>query len=492
MSALRRGLLVAALLGCVVAVGAASARSSSGPLDGALAIVSYLDQASAASRAGDPAAMQLRYDTARDLEETTRAARISAQCQPLEQALFALARAHVAAAEAFDRLLSRATFEARAVQARKQVERLRRTCRPGGRPVTAATTRSLTSPEPGAAFFGEVKGTAPPGTKRVQITLNGRSAVVVPASGTTFKATVNGPTGQTNVEALFIGSGGKQIDAAVSRGAWLLPAASTLHASATHADDLLSSRLAFAATHFPGYAAVYVERLATGDVGTWNADSRFPAASTVKLGVMVEAARRFGYAPTSRITYDLEQIGRWSSNLAANRLLRMIGIGDSTVGVRAVEARLGSMGAPSSTYPGEYRAGTLSGGPPTQPPLSTSRVTTARDLASILKTIVGAAAGRAVGRAHTGLGVEGARSILRMLLQSQLVADNVGLLRPSVPKGLPVAQKNGWVRDTRSTAAVLFQRAGPTVVVVLANRPQGVSLSSAQTLGREVVSIVGR
>ena len=84
-------------------------------------------------------------------------------------------------------------------------------------------------------------------------------------------------------------------------------------------DARLAARLAELGTSYRGWAAFWVHDLGTGAWAGWNSDASFPAASTVKLGVLAEALRR-GNAPGSPLWYDLRQLTGWSSNLAANRL----------------------------------------------------------------------------------------------------------------------------------------------------------------------------
>ena len=127
--------------------------------------------------------------------------------------------------------------------------------------------------------------------------------------------------------------------------------------------------------------------------------------------------------------YDVRQAARWSSNLAANRLFGIVGRGDPARGRTVAERRLRSLGRPPARTR-EYRVGTSSNAAPSQPPLGTTRVTTARDLASILRAIHLAATGRRAGLDATGLRPATARALLRALLASDPRGDNVGLVRP--------------------------------------------------------------
>jgi beta-lactamase class A len=407
----------------------------------------------------------------------------------LKQALEDLAASEIAVTEAYDRLRPWRAIQGRVDSARRSVERIRNTCRSGNPSIRPKAYPSLTLPGPGEVFFGRVTGQAPSTATKVLVNVNGSRVGSAAVSGGAFSLRVSVRPGQALVEALYVNANGRQVGAAVSRDAFALPASAARSPAAPHNDKSLSTRLAAAGLGFDGYASIHVERLATGAVAGWNDDARFPAASTVKLAVMIEAARRFGLAPSSPILYDVEQAAAWSSNLAANRLFELIGGGDTTKARAVAERRLRLVGAPSSTYPGEYRVGTARSASPRQPPLQTARVTTARDLAAVMRAIHLSAVGKVSGLRATGLRPEAARVLLRALLGSVARSDNAGLVKPYLPTGTPFAQKNGWVSDSRSTAGIIYGREGPVIVVIQVFRSGGLSLAQAQLVGKSAARI---
>ena len=85
-----------------------------------------------------------------------------------------------------------------------------------------------------------------------------------------------------------------------------------------------------------------------------------------------------------------------------------------------------------------------------------------------------------------GSSVHQARVAIGLLLSSQPVGDNIGLLRAAVGTRTPMAQKQGWIRDARLTAALIYTGDGPRLVVVCAYRP-GLTLARASRLGRGVL-----
>ena len=75
-------------------------------------------------------------------------------------------------------------------------------------------------------------------------------------------------------------------------GVWHLPTTGASSVRGEHPDPGLAARLGALAASFPGDAGIWVHELRTGRTAGWNDDARFPAASTVKLGVLARCARR--------------------------------------------------------------------------------------------------------------------------------------------------------------------------------------------------------
>ena len=246
------------------------------------------------------------------------------------------------------------------------------------------------------------------------------------------------------------------------------------------ADASLERRLEAAAARFGGWAGIWVHDLSTGGFAGVNEGLRFPAASTVKLGALVAALRTSRVPNRGPLWYDARQIGAWSSNLGANRILDRLGAGAVTLG-------LWRLGMTSSTYPGPYRATTAVGAPP---PGSHTRVTTARDLGRALYRLHAAAQGDERALRLLRLNRAQARAGVRILLSAQRVGENRGLLRPWLG-AVSVAEKNGWISDTLVTAALVYGSRGPVVVVVETYRANGVDEAQARRLGRDVLTIAG-
>ena len=238
-------------------------------------------------------------------------------------------------------------------------------------------------------------------------------------------------------------------------------------------DAGLSRRLAAAAARANGAVGIWVHDLTTGRYAGFQQDTSFAGASTVKLGALAAALRRSPRPERSPWFYDVRQLGYWSSNLAANRIAAGLGYGAVADGLRR-------LGMTSSTYPGPYRATTAY-----VPPGPHTRVTTARDLGRALHRLHAGAHGDARMLRLLGMTRRQAIVAVRVLASSQPLGENAGLVRPWVP-GATVVEKNGWLSDTRTTAAIVYRGSRATIVVVEIYRP-GVTRREAGRLGRDVI-----
>ncbi len=448
--------------------------------------VAPLAGASRAAATGAPSAVQVHYDRARGLQEQIRAALpYSPSCRSRGGWAARYAAAEVAAAEGLDRLQpARARrYRAVAAAARARLARARSSCR-SGRAVATVTVPVLIDPRPLAASFGDIAARVPAGADAATLVVDGASAGRLAIAGGIARARLADRTGRADLEVRFTRAG-RQVGVARSRGVWLLPGTAVGPVRAADLDAGWQARARTAAAGFDGIAGVWIQDLASGRAAAWNAGALFPAASMVKLGVLVEAVRRMGPRPEgSSLAHDAQALGAWSSNLAANRLLGRIG------GSAAAREALRRMGATSSTYTGPYIVAT--GRPPIdaprQPPRVSGRVTSAADMAAVMRTIHAAAASDAAALAATGMTGRQARLALGLLLASEPAGDNRGLFRDALGPDTPAAQKHGWISSARHSAAIVYTPRGPVVIVALTYRPS-VTRAAAARLGADLIAI---
>ncbi len=99
---------------------------------------------------------------------------------------------------------------------------------------------------------------------------------------------------------------------------------------------------------FPGFAAIYVQDLITGEEATVDVDVAFSGMSTMKIAIASEAYRQM-------TDFENEAVGQWidfalgeSNNAAANRLLQWVGSGDIYTGGRRVTEMMRALGFTNS------------------------------------------------------------------------------------------------------------------------------------------------
>jgi beta-lactamase class A len=280
---------------------------------------------------------------------------------------------------------------------------------------------------------------------------------------------------------------GRLVGRSVARRAWLLHSTAGQAIPERRRDGRLSAQLGALGRAYPGYAAFWVHDLHTGRTAGWNSDTSFPAASIVKLAVLIAALDRFGPRPEHSVAWsEMRALALWSDNRATNNLLVRLG-GDVWTGSAVVQRVLHRIGATSSTFTGPYEIGTYADADRPRPlPILTYRRTTAHDVGRILYALHSAALGRPEAARRTRLSRHEARLALALLLSSSRRGDNAGILRPPGP----AAQKHGWTTTVRHTAAILYEPSGPKIVVVLTFRPDEMSYPTSLALGRRVLALV--
>ncbi len=356
----------------------------------------------------------------------------------------------------------------------------------------------LVTPRSGEASFGEVIAQAPAGARDAVLLVGGRWAGRSAIAGdgeARFRVAAGTGVGPQTVAVRFL-AGQRVLGTVAARGVWLLPRSGAVARPAGVRDAAASERLGQLGRAFPGWAGLYVQDLVTGRFASYNADATFLAASTVKLGVLIEALRRYGPAPEHSSAWgDIAAMVTVSSNEAANRLLNRLGGGSDAAGSRLVDARFDALGATSTRFPGPYRleqaaaaAARAALDAPQPTPFLPWRRTTAGDLGRIVRAIHAAATGDAAALRSTGLTLHEARLGLGLLLAAR---PDGGALAGALRPGLPVAEKTGYRDDIRNAAAVVYTASGPKIVVVLLYDPPTIDGGAVARLARGVTALAG-
>jgi hypothetical protein len=196
----------------------------------------------------------------------------------------------------------------------------------------------IVSPGPRQASFGDVVALLDPATTHVVVTVNETQVLSRAVSGGRVELRV--PLPQRDVTIRIVARKGSGDSAVAKVGpVYGLPRAARPSAFQSAEDGRLARSVRTLALGFNGTAAVFVQDLRTGRGAAWNARARFPAASTLKLGIAIEVLRvlQSRPAPGSLLGRRLNRMIVYSSNRAANELLTWLG-GSTSGGAARVNA----------------------------------------------------------------------------------------------------------------------------------------------------------
>jgi beta-lactamase class A len=354
---------------------------------------------------------------------------------------------------------------------------------------------AIEQPAPRQVSYGLITGRAAPGTRRVVVSANGRTLVSRPLRGRRFSLRVALPVGDVTVRVITVASGGRR-SARLVRDVFGLPAAARPRIVRARHDASLSRDLRKLAQGHDGTAGLYAQSLTGGDGAAWNARARFPAASTLKLGIAAAVlATHTGLPPPgSRLDVLLRKMIIPSDDAAANTLLVWLA-GSTSAGGQHVNALMRSLGLVDSLMYGGYEVRSLSGPIPVrverQPWFGAGKYTTAWDMASLWRAIWLASGSRGPLRsAQPGFTPADARYLLWLLAH----VDDTPKLDRRVGRGPAVAvlHKAGWVSSSRHDTGLVFWRGGVFVASVMTWSARGSGVSSDRLAGKVAAGALER
>jgi beta-lactamase class A len=353
---------------------------------------------------------------------------------------------------------------------------------------TAPKPPALVAPRPREASFGWISGRAALGTVRLRVYVDGvQQAVRGVAGASAFSFALDLPQREVRIRVAAENAAGERASTIVRNVRGLPREGSPARMGRSLEDRKLARRVRALARDFGGTAAVYVQDLRTGRGAAWNARARFPAASTLKLAIAVEALRRERGKPPAGSEVDrlLQSMLVHSDNEAANRLLVRIG-GSTSGGSAAVNALLASLGIRDTHMYGGYEVATAAGRPiplevNEQPAFGIGKHTTAWDLARLHRFVHLATKGLGpLPRAAGSFNRTDARYLVWILAR---VADP-GKLDRFLPGSATVTHKAGWLAQARHDAGIVYWRGGSFTVAVLTWNAAGVGPSADILAGR--------
>lgn len=240
-------------------------------------------------------------------------------------------------------------------------------------------------------------------------------------------------------------------------------------------DTRLQADLERLAAGMPAISGAYVQHLGSGCGAAVDAAAQFPAASTLKAAILVEAIRRWRGRPSDRQRRLLDDMTINSHDRAANEVLLEIGDGSAEAGGARVTATLARLGLRRSLVRRGYilenagRPIPLEAG--RRPALYTNFVTTPFELSALMVAIHRGALGRG-GVARLGIDAATAR---RELMVRLLSVRDTSKIVAGLPAGTPVAHKTGYTEQVKHDAGVVYLRRGPIVVTAMTWSAGGVS-----------------
>lgn len=348
---------------------------------------------------------------------------------------------------------------------------------------------ALIAPAPRQVSFGLVEGRVNAGTVRIAVFVDGAETANRSTPEGRFRLRVALPARDVTVKVVAYGAAGRSAATAVSP-VFGLPRAARPTATRGRLDRVLQARLRARSDVFPGITAFYVQNLRTGAGAARNARARFPAASTVKLGIAIEVMRTLPGLPAKGTEVDqlLRSMLQVSSNQAANELLVWLG-GSTGAGADRVNTTLRQAGITDTELFGGYIVGTgLAAGSPIpigvveSPSFGIGKYTTAWDMARMFKYLHLATAGRGplISRLR-GFTPADARRLLYFLVHSQ---DHGKLDRFVRGPGVAVPHKAGWILTARHDTGLVYSRDGVFVAAVMTWNGSGISMSADALAGR--------
>ncbi len=341
---------------------------------------------------------------------------------------------------------------------------------------------ALVAPAAQEVSFGRIAGRVPRGAWAIVVRAGGRSLAVRRVTGRSFDFRVSLPRRDVTVRVSAYAAGRRTEQATVPH-VFGLPRSAEPRAGRGSRDARLSRGVRALARSFPGTSGVFVEDLVSGRGGAWNARARFPAASTLKVAIAVEALRRHAGKPEpgSYLGSQLRRMLIDSDNDAANEIESTFGGGPR------VDELLRELGIGDTWMGGGYLHGTPVLPPipvlvESQPSFPCCKYTTAFDLARLFAYLHLAAGGRGplIARYGGSFTPSDARYLLYLLVHVR-DRDKLGRFLAGGPYAL--LHKAGWISYARHDAGLVYWPGGVLVAAVM-TYGSGVGTASDVLAGR--------
>jgi Beta-lactamase enzyme family len=369
-------------------------------------------------------------------------------------------------------------------------------------PVAEATPR-LISPAPYQVSFGRITANLPSGTARIIVVVNGKRIARRQAHSGHDSVQVKLPPRDSTVRIVAVDRQGRERLSAPVGPIYGLPPVGAPRPVGSRVDSTLQASLVRLLRAYPGSAAAYIHNLRTGSGAAWNARARFPAGSTLKLAIAVEALRSVRGPPTHGSTVDalMRSMIMNSDNRAANSLEVIFG-GSTSGGSARVNALMRTLGLVDSEMYGGYETTDRARGArrfpgksipirtDEQPSFPMGKYTSAADLARLLADVHLAAGGR--GPLISKFGGAFSPAEAKYLLYLLVHVNDAPKLDRFLPASATVAHKAGWIDTARHDNGIVYWSGGSFVVAVMTYSSSGAGTSSDVLAGQVAKTTLAR
>lgn len=245
------------------------------------------------------------------------------------------------------------------------------------------------------------------------------------------------------------------------------------------------------------FGALFVMDLASGEAFAFGDEYAFSGTSLNKIAILGRLYLQLDAPPAIETATDILNTMICSENAATNRLLSLIGAGNSYTGAEAVTDFFGRLGLTRSYLLAPFTTIGTPEPPPkplTFPSTEADQVKAAPDLSNQLTVIeIGAllanlyqcayqSGGALIDNFGESIEARECRQMLHVMSNNTVDA----LLKSGAPADTRVAHKHGWIPDTHGNAALFFTPGGDYVIAMLLFQPEWLNFQESLPLFAEV------
>lgn len=225
-------------------------------------------------------------------------------------------------------------------------------------------------------------------------------------------------------------------------------------------------------------ASVFILDLQTGEEVNINSDVAVSAASTIKVGILIDFFRTLLFAPTELEANLIVQSVLCSNNSSSNLIMQIIGANDIFRGIASVTNTLQRVGARNTFITAPFYLGVEgqqlgSIAAPTTAPNTTFNTgadpynqTTTEDLGTVFQMIYDCAqfgSGLMVAFAEGDFTQSECQAMLEILSANDLER----LLQGGIPAEARISHKNGWLENVHGDAGIVYSPNGRHYVIAV-------------------------